>query len=79
MKRVALECFHLFMLRDYGRVDLRVDDHGKIYVLEVNANPCLSPDAGFAASAQEAELDYGEMIAKIVDFAIQREEGSTTL
>jgi D-alanine-D-alanine ligase len=77
MERMALECFHLFMVRDYGRVDLRVDDHGKIYVLEVNANPCLSPDAGFAASAQEAGLDYGDMIGMIVDFAMQREEGST--
>jgi D-alanine-D-alanine ligase len=77
MERVALECYHLFMVRDYGRVDLRVDDHGKIYVLEVNANPCLSPDAGFAASAQEAGLSYGDMIGMIVDFAIQREKDST--
>ena len=78
MERVALECFHLFMMRDYGRVDLRVDDQGKIYVLEVNANPCLSPDAGFAASARESGLDYGAVIGMIVDFAVQREEGSTT-
>lgn len=78
MERVALECFHLFMVRDYGRVDLRVDDQGKIYVLEVNGNPCLSPDAGFAASALESGLDYGDMIGMMVDFAIQREEGSTT-
>ena len=77
MKRVALDCFRLFMVRDYGRVDLRVDDRGRIYVLEVNANPCLSPDAGFAASAQEAGLDYNEMIGMIVDFALQREESST--
>jgi D-alanine-D-alanine ligase len=77
MERVAHECFHLFMVRDYGRVDLRVDDHGKIYVLEVNANPCLSPDAGFAASAQQAGLSYGDMIGMIVDFAVQREEGNT--
>ena len=77
MERVALECFHLFMVRDCGRVDLRVDDHGKIYVLEVNVNPCLSPDAGFAASAHEAGLSYSDMIGMIVDFAIQRQEDST--
>jgi D-alanine-D-alanine ligase len=75
MERVALECFHLFMVRDYGRVDLRVDDQGKVYVLEVNANPGLSADAGVAASARESGLDYGDMIGMIVDFAIQREEG----
>ena len=77
MERIALECFYLFMERDYGRVDLRVDDHGRIYVLEVNANPCLSPDAGFAASAQQAGLSYRDMIGMIVDFAIQREKGTT--
>jgi D-alanine-D-alanine ligase len=77
MERIALECFHLFMVRDYGRVDVRVDDHGRIYVLEVNANPCLSPDAGFAASTRQAGLSYGDMIGMIVDFAIQREKGST--
>jgi len=72
LERLALECFHLFMVKDYGRVDMRVDDHGKIYVLEVNANPCLSPDAGFAASAQEAGLDYSETIGMIAAFAMQR-------
>jgi len=63
------------MVRDYGRVDLRVDDQGKVYVLEVNANPGLSADAGVAASARESGLDYGDMIGTIVDFAIQRKEG----
>ena len=77
MERVALECFHLFLVRDYGRVDLRVDEQGKIYVLEINGNPCLSPDAGFAASAHEAGLSYGDLIGMIVDFALQREESST--
>jgi D-alanine-D-alanine ligase len=72
LERLALECFHLFMVKDYGRVDMRVDDHGKIYVLEVNANPCLSPDAGFAASAQEAGLDYSETVGMIAAFAMQR-------
>jgi D-alanine-D-alanine ligase len=72
----ALDCFRLFELRDYGRVDMRVDDHGKIYILEVNANPCLSPDAGFAASVQKAGVSYSHMISMIVDFAIKRAEGS---
>jgi len=72
LERLALQCFHLFMVKDYGRVDMRVDDHGKMYVLEVNANPCLSPDAGFAASAQQAGLSYPETIVMIAEFAMQR-------
>jgi D-alanine-D-alanine ligase len=69
---IALECFHLLMLRDYGRIDMRVDDDGQIYVLEVNANPCLSPDAGFAAAAQQAGMSYTDMVGTLVEFVQKR-------
>ena len=59
---VALECYHLFGLRDYGRVDLRLDADNTIYVLEINANPCLSPDAGFSAAVMESGKSYTEMV-----------------
>jgi D-alanine-D-alanine ligase len=69
---VALECFHLLMLRDYGRIDMRVDDDGQIYVLEVNANPCLSPDAGFVAAAQQAGMSYADMVETLMEFVEKR-------
>jgi len=72
IESIALECFHLLMLRDYGRVDMRVNDHGQIYVLEVNANPCLTPDAGFAAAVGEAGMTYADMVKELVDFIEQR-------
>ena len=68
----ALSCFHLFQLRDYGRVDIRTDSHERIYVLEVNANPCLSPDAGLAAASHEAGMDYSQLVKKFVDYTLQR-------
>ena len=58
----AVECFRLFMLRDYARVDLRVNARGRVYVLEVNANPCLSPDAGFAAASEKAGISYTRLV-----------------
>ena len=72
IEATALKCFQLLMLRDYGRVDMRVDDHGQIHVLEVNANPCLSPDAGFAAAVGEAGMTYSEMVGRLVGFMVQR-------
>lgn len=72
IERTALECFHALMLRDYGRVDMRVNDQGQIYVLEVNANPCLSPDAGFAAAVQEAGMSYTDMVEMLVEFVEKR-------
>lgn len=67
--RVALECWHIFQLRGYARVDFRVDADGTPWVLEVNANPCISPDAGFAAALQEAGTAYAEGIERIVSVA----------
>jgi D-alanine-D-alanine ligase len=75
---IALECFHLLMLRDYGRIDMRLDDDGQIYVLEVNANPCLSPDAGFAAAAQQAGMSYTDMVETLVEFVEKRARNDGT-
>ena len=66
MRRLARECFQLFGLRDYARVDLRLDGRGRPHVLEVNANPCLSPDAGFAAAVARSGRDYSGMVAELL-------------
>lgn len=63
---LARRCWHLFGLRGYARVDLRVDRHNRAWILEVNANPCISPDAGFLAAAREAGLEISEVIARII-------------
>ena len=48
----------------------RVDRAGQPWILEINANPCLSPDAGFAAALAEAGVSYDEAIQRIVDSAV---------
>jgi D-alanine-D-alanine ligase len=66
LKDMALRCWKLFDLRGYARVDFRVDKEGRPWILEVNANPCLSPDAGFAAAALQAGLTFGEVLDRIL-------------
>jgi D-alanine-D-alanine ligase len=63
---LARECWNAFHLEGYARVDFRVDAEGNPWILELNANPCISPDAGFAAAAAEAGLHYREAIRRIV-------------
>jgi D-alanine-D-alanine ligase len=69
LKTTANQCWKLFGLRGYARVDFRVDHAGSPWVLEVNANPCLSPDAGFIAAANEAGLSFDQVIERILQDA----------
>ncbi len=71
LKNIALGCWHLFGLGGYARVDFRVDRQGRPYVLEVNANPCLSPDAGFAAALTREKISYEEAVEAIVADALR--------
>jgi D-alanine-D-alanine ligase len=70
LRELALQCWRLFELRGYARVDFRVDPEGRPWVLEVNTNPCLSPDAGFLAAAAQAGLSPTEVIRRIVEGAL---------
>jgi D-alanine-D-alanine ligase len=67
LKDMALRCWKLFDLRGYARVDFRVDQEGRPWILEVNANPCLSPDAGFAAAALRAGLTFPDILCRIIN------------
>jgi D-alanine-D-alanine ligase len=65
LEALALRCWELFDLRGYARVDFRVDGAGCPWVLEVNANPCLAPDAGFAAALAQAGIGFDQAIDRI--------------
>lgn len=69
LERLARAAWHTLGLAGYGRIDFRVDATGRAYILEANANPCLSPDAGFAAAARQAGMTYDELIGRILSRA----------
>jgi D-alanine-D-alanine ligase len=62
----ALSCF------DYCRVDFRLDKANRPYVLEVNANPDISLDAGLAAALQAAGISYQAFVKLTIDNAAVR-------
>ena len=66
LEQLALACWRIFRLNGYARVDFRIDTTGAPWILEVNANPCLSPDAGFSAALERAGIPFGEAVRRIV-------------
>jgi D-alanine-D-alanine ligase len=70
--RIAMRCWDLFGLCGYARVDFRVDAQGRPWILEVNTNPCLSPDAGFAAALERAGITFPQAVERILADGFRR-------
>ncbi|MEQ9561676.1 MAG: hypothetical protein RLN69_04085 [Woeseiaceae bacterium] len=68
---IVQQCWRSFGLRGYARIDVRLDANGNPWVLEINANPCLSRDAGFAAAALQAGMSFEKLIERIVRAALR--------
>jgi D-alanine-D-alanine ligase len=66
LRNLARRTWDLFDLSGYARIDFRVDRNGNPLILEINPNPCLSPDAGFAAAAEEAGYSYNALVEHIL-------------
>ncbi|MEQ1753903.1 MAG: ATP-grasp domain-containing protein [Micropepsaceae bacterium] len=69
LEDISIKVWNGFDLRGWARVDFRVDPQNNPYVVDVNANPDLSLDAGFMAAAGRAEITPEEAIRMITDAA----------
>jgi D-alanine-D-alanine ligase len=67
LSRITRQCWDVFSLNGYARVDFRVDKLGNPLVLEINVNPCASPESGFHAACMKASLPYEEAIRRIIN------------
>lgn len=67
LRAIASRCWEFFNLSGYARVDFRVDDHNRPWVLEINTNPCLSPDGGFHAAAGRNGISFTDLVQRIVN------------
>jgi D-alanine-D-alanine ligase len=72
VRDIARHAYTLMEIRDYARVDIRLDASNTPYVLEVNPNPDISRDTGFARSALAAGMSFEDMIEKIIETALER-------
>jgi D-alanine-D-alanine ligase len=72
VRRVALEAWRLVGGHGYGRVDMRLDGNGRPWILEVNSNPDIAPDAGLARMARVAGIEYATLVRNICELGIAR-------
>jgi len=69
---LARRAFELIGCRDYARIDFRVDEAGRPFILEVNPNPCIMPGAGVAESLASAKIPYPDFILGLARAALRR-------
>jgi D-alanine-D-alanine ligase len=72
LSQLAVDCARLFNVRGYARVDFRCDQSGQPWILEVNSNPCLSPNAGFMAAMEKAGYAYDDGIQRLLEDGLSR-------
>lgn len=69
---IAVKIYNALKVRDYARIDIRMGQDGKIYVLEVNLNPYLGKNDEAAVAAQASGLNYQQFIEKILEATFSR-------
>lgn len=74
VEEISVTSFKALNCRDYARVDIRLDQKGTPFVIEVNPNPDISRDSGFARAANAAGINYTELLLTITGFALSRKE-----
>lgn len=78
IEELALAAYRLLECRDYARVDMRIDEEGNPYILEVNPNPDLANDSAFVLCAKASGRTYSALLCEVVAMALaRREEGAT--
>ncbi|HUX97589.1 MAG TPA: ATP-grasp domain-containing protein [Bacteroidales bacterium] len=67
LRKIALDSWKLFGLKGYARVDARVDNNNNVFVIEINANPCIQPNGGFMAATREGGYSFPVVLERIIE------------
>jgi len=72
LQETAIAAYQALALRDYARIDFRLDKKKQPFVLEVNPNPYLLSTAELALSVKHTGRTYTDLIGEIVKAAAER-------
>ncbi len=77
IEKISLAAYQAMNCRDYARVDVRLNKKNVPYVIEVNPNPDISEDSGFARAALASGMKHAELLFTIANFALSRKQNDT--
>jgi D-alanine-D-alanine ligase len=77
IQRIARRAYRALDLNGYARIDLRLDEEGRLYVLEANPNPNLAYGEDFAESAEVSGLSYERLLERIIALGLRWEPART--
>lgn len=77
LRDVSLAAFRACHCKDFARVDLRVDEYGDPYVLEINSMASLGRTGSYILAAQTAGYDFAALVNRILDETHRRYFGCT--
>ena len=77
MQRIAKRSYRALDLSGYARVDFRMDEEGRMFVLEANPNPNLAYGEDFAESAEVAAVSYERLLERIITLGLRWEPART--
>jgi D-alanine-D-alanine ligase len=67
IQHICKRAYRALELSGYARVDLRMEESGRIWVLEANPNPQIARGEDFAASAEKAGMSYETVLQRILN------------
>jgi ribosomal protein S18 acetylase RimI-like enzyme len=74
IRRCALAAWKTMGCDDYARVDLRLTDDGRYAILEINPNPDISPESGFAAALKAQGIPFSGFVLAMCVNAARRQQ-----
>jgi D-alanine-D-alanine ligase len=77
IQRIAKRAYRALDLNGYARIDLRMDEEGRAYVLEANPNPNLAYGEDFAESAETNGISYERLLERIITLGMRWEPART--
>jgi len=70
IQRICKRVYRALNMSGYGRIDMRMNSAGQVYVIEANANPNLEYGEDFAESAEAAGISYEDVLTRIINLGI---------